>query len=140
MRSSLRDEREAQIADLLEKSGVGVGVMHDEEFLKEVGLGYEDERDTKEEDEGKKKKEGRKRKGKKEGEDDWAVLMEKRGARPKLGDVVQAPPELRKVREVFKDKKKDDTEGGLKRKAELGEARLEVIRRYREMMGRKGGL
>ncbi|KAF2148379.1 hypothetical protein K461DRAFT_282833 [Myriangium duriaei CBS 260.36] len=152
--AAAREAEEERIATALERNGISAGMMDDEEFLKDVGLGWEEEkkgagkeaRKEERQGEGEKKVKGGRKRGRKE-EDDWAVLKEKRGQRARLGDVVQAPPELKRVREVFKVRGKDDTgkkkvmdEEGLKRKAELGEARLEVIKRYREMMGRKGGL
>ncbi|GAM90643.1 hypothetical protein ANO11243_086880 [Dothideomycetidae sp. 11243] len=133
--ASAREQAEERVAKLLERSGIAGG-MEDEEILRDVGLGYEDDY---EEDEREKKVVAGKKKRKTKEEDDFAVLKEKRGPPPKLGDVAKAPPELKKVREVFRDKKNKDA-AGLKHAADLGEARLEVIRRYREMMGREGGL
>ncbi|PNS19319.1 Acyl-CoA dehydrogenase [Sphaceloma murrayae] len=131
-----REEEEERIAGLLEKSGVSAAVMEDPEVMKQLGLGDEEEVvQVKEPTRGKKKRRGRE-------EDDWEILKGKREAPKGLHDVVKAPPELRKVKDRFK-KQKDgamEQDGGLKRKADLGEARLEVIRRYRELMGRKGGL
>lgn len=82
-------------------------------------------------------------------EDPWAVLKAKRDAPKGLHDVAQAPPELKVVpKEKFKVKDNAKIEvanvpgksGSLKRREELGEARREVIERYRAMMKGKGGL
>ncbi|KXT14021.1 hypothetical protein AC579_10032 [Pseudocercospora musae] len=82
-------------------------------------------------------------------EDPWAVLKTKREAPKGLHDVVQAPPELKVVpKEKFKVRDGAKIEvanvpgksGSLKRREELGEARKEVIERYRAMMKGKGGL
>lgn len=79
-------------------------------------------------------------------EDPWALLKERR-ARPKgLHDIVQAPPSFKVVpREKFKVRNGakvavadvPSTAGSLKRREELGEARREVIDRYRAIMGKK---
>ncbi|PPJ50932.1 hypothetical protein CBER1_06531 [Cercospora berteroae] len=81
-------------------------------------------------------------------EDPWAVLKEKRDKPKGLHDVVQAPPELKPVREKFKVRNGAKVEvenvpgksGSLKRREELGQARKDVIERYRAMMKGKGGL
>lgn len=79
-------------------------------------------------------------------EDPWAVLKSKREAPKGLHDVVQAPPTIKTVpKEKFKVRNgaKIDVSnipaaaGSLKRREELGEARKEVIERYRALM--KGG-
>jgi hypothetical protein len=76
-------------------------------------------------------------------EDPWAVLKERREKPKGLHDVVLAPPTIKVVpKERFKvrDGAKVDvanvpgTSGSLKRREELGEARREVIERYRAMM------
>jgi hypothetical protein len=80
-------------------------------------------------------------------EDIWAELKAKRGGKTKLNDVVQAPPELVKVREKFKPIRgaKVDVSnvpvasGSLKKREELGDARREVIERYRAMMREQRG-
>jgi hypothetical protein len=102
--------------------------------------------------------EGRKAKRKRmlteaaDGDDDpWAVLESKREAPKGLHDVVQAPPEIKVVpKEKFKvrDGAKVQVENvpsasgkiSLKRREELGEARKEVIERYRLLMKGKGGI
>nr|OQO17240.1 hypothetical protein B0A51_14291 [Rachicladosporium sp. CCFEE 5018] len=77
--------------------------------------------------------------------DVWEVLKEKRGGRVALNDVAQAPLEIKvKPRERFKVKEGARVDvanvpkgaGSLKKREELGSARMEVIERYREMMGR----
>ncbi|KAF2216621.1 hypothetical protein CERZMDRAFT_33904 [Cercospora zeae-maydis SCOH1-5] len=81
-------------------------------------------------------------------EDPWAVLKEKREKPKGLHDVVQAPPELKPVKEKFKVRNGAKVEvenvpgksGSLKRREELGQARKDVIERYRAMMKGKGGL
>jgi len=79
--------------------------------------------------------------------DIWASLKEKRGQRAKLNDVVQAPPELVKPKEKFKPIRGAKVDvanvpvasGSLKKREELGDARREVIERYRAMMkGQRG--
>ena len=78
-------------------------------------------------------------------EDIWAPLAQNREERRGLNDIVQAPPTFRTIpKEKFKIRAgaKVDVEnvpsasGSLKRREELGEARREVIERYRAMMGR----
>ncbi|KAM0698414.1 hypothetical protein Q7P36_001881 [Cladosporium allicinum] len=79
--------------------------------------------------------------------DIWASLKEKRGAKPKLNDVAQAPPELVKPKEKFKPirgAKVDvanvpNKSGSLMKREELGGARREVIERYRAMMKAQRG-
>jgi hypothetical protein len=79
--------------------------------------------------------------------DIWASLKEKRGARPKLNDVVQAPPELVKPKEKFKPirgarvdvSNVPNKSGSLMKREELGDARREVIERYRAMMKTQRG-
>lgn len=80
-------------------------------------------------------------------EDPWAQLKSKRETPKGLHDVVQAPPTFRTVpKEKFKVRNGagvrvenvPGTAGSLKRREELGETRMEVIERYRKMMG-KGG-
>lgn len=79
------------------------------------------------------------------GDDDpWAELKAKREAPKGLHDVVQAPPDLKRVRETFKVKDGarvkvvdvPNKAGSLKRREELSDARKEVIERYRAMMGK----
>jgi hypothetical protein len=79
--------------------------------------------------------------------DIWASLKEKRGQKPKFNDVAQAPPELVKPKEKFKPirgAKVDvanvpNKSGSLMKREELGDARREVIERYRAMMkGQRG--
>lgn len=76
-------------------------------------------------------------------EDPWAILKSKREAPKGLHDVVQAPPVIKTVpKEKFKVRNgaKIDVSnvpaaaGSLKRREELGEARKEVIERYRALM------
>lgn len=76
-------------------------------------------------------------------EDPWAVLKTRREERKGLHDVVQAPPDITVVpREKFKVRNGARVEvenvpgksGSLARREELGEARREVIERYRSMM------
>jgi hypothetical protein len=79
--------------------------------------------------------------------DIWAELKAKRGGKTKLNDVVQAPPELVKVREKFKPIRGAKVDvanvpvasGSLKKREELGDARREVIERYRAMMREQRG-
>ena len=79
--------------------------------------------------------------------DIWAELKLKRGQKAKLNDVVQAPPELIKVREKFKPIRGAKVDvanvpvasGSLKKREELGDARREVIERYRAMMREQRG-
>jgi hypothetical protein len=79
--------------------------------------------------------------------DIWASLKEKRGQKPKLNDVAQAPPELVKPKEKFKPirgAKVDvsnvpNKSGSLMKREELGDARREVIERYRAMMKAQRG-
>jgi hypothetical protein len=80
-------------------------------------------------------------------DDPWKVLKEKREKPKGLHDVVQAPPEIKVVpKEKFKVKNQARVDvanvpgkaGSLKRREELGEARREVIERYRAMMRGKG--
>ena len=84
-------------------------------------------------------------------EDPWEVLKQRREAPRGLHDVVQAPPTMKVVpKEKFKVKGLNDAKvdvsnvpaaaGSLKRREELGDARREVIERYRAMMRGKGGL
>ncbi|KAK3632749.1 hypothetical protein LTR56_007146 [Elasticomyces elasticus] len=84
-----------------------------------------------------------------EEEDPWKVLEERREKRRGLHDVVTAPPTMKVVpRERFKVKEGARVEvqnvpgkaGSLKRREELGEARRDVIERYRAMMKGKSGL
>ncbi|KAK5721254.1 hypothetical protein LTR17_014716 [Elasticomyces elasticus] len=84
-----------------------------------------------------------------EDEDPWLVLEERREKRKGLHDVVTAPPTMKVVpRERFKVKEGAKVEvsnvpgkaGSLKRREELGEARRDVIERYRAMMKGKSGL
>lgn len=79
--------------------------------------------------------------------DIWASLKAKRGQKAKLGDVVQAPPELVKPKEKFKMARGAKVDvanvpvasGSLKKREELSDARREVIERYRAMMqGQRG--
>lgn len=86
----------------------------------------------------------------KDDEDPWKVLEAKREKPKGLHDVVQAPPELKPVREKFKTKKMNGAKvdvdnvpgksGSLARREELGQARKDVIERYRAMMKGKGGI
>lgn len=84
----------------------------------------------------------------KDDEDPWAILNEKREKPKGLHDVVQAPPELKAVKEKFKVRNgaKVDVEnvpgksGSLARREELGQARKDVIERYRAIMKGKGGI
>ena len=79
--------------------------------------------------------------------DIWAELKLKRGQKAKVNDVVQAPPELIKVREKFKPIRGAKVDvanvpvasGSLKKREELGDARREVIERYRAMMREQRG-
>jgi hypothetical protein len=79
--------------------------------------------------------------------DIWASLKEKRGQKARLNDVVQAPPELVKPKEKFKPirgAKVDvsnvpNKSGSLMKREELGDARREVIERYRAMMKTQRG-
>ncbi|KAK6393633.1 hypothetical protein LTR65_002505 [Meristemomyces frigidus] len=81
-------------------------------------------------------------------EDPWEVLKGRRDAPKGLHDVVQAPPTLRAVKEKFKVRNGAKVDvanvpaaaGSLKRREELGDARRDVIERYRAMMKGKGGL
>lgn len=81
-------------------------------------------------------------------EDPWERLKLERGGPRGLHDVVQAPPEMKVVpREKFKTFKGAKVDvadvpaasGSLKRREELGEARRDVIERYRAMMNRGKG-
>lgn len=85
--------------------------------------------------------------GKADDDDDpWAVLKETR-ERPKgLHDVVQAPPNFKKVpRELFKVKNGARVDvanvpksaGSLRRREELGDARKSIIESYRALMDKK---
>lgn len=86
----------------------------------------------------------------KDDEDPWKVLEAKREKPKGLHDVVQAPPELKPVREKFKTKKMNGAKvdvdnvpgksGSLARREELGQARKDVIERYRAIMKGKGGI
>jgi hypothetical protein len=82
-------------------------------------------------------------------DDDWAELRAKRDEPKGLHDVAQAPPDLKKPREVFKEvgrsnsKAKTEkvivanvpmTAGSLRRREELGETRLNIIESYRAIM------
>jgi hypothetical protein len=76
-------------------------------------------------------------------EDPWAVLKERREKPKGLHDVVQAPPTLKVIpKEKFKVRNGAKVNvanvpanaGSLKRREELGDARREVIERYRSMM------
>lgn len=79
--------------------------------------------------------------------DIWASLKAKRGQKAKLSDVVQAPPELVKPKEKFKPIRGAKVDvanvpvasGSLKKREELGDARKEVIERYRAMMAAQRG-
>lgn len=79
--------------------------------------------------------------------DIWASLKAKRGQKAKLNDVVQAPPELVKPKEKFKPIRGAKVDvanvpvasGSLKKREELGDARKEVIERYRAMMREQRG-
>ncbi|KAF4553859.1 Hypothetical protein D9617_6g095920 [Elsinoe fawcettii] len=131
-----REQEEERIATLLEKSGMSSSVMDDPDVLKQLGL--DDEADEVAEKEIMAKRGKKKRRGKEE--DDFAVLKDKREKPKGLHDVAKAPPELKKLKDRFKAQRPGTIaggEGGLKRKADLSEARQEVIRRYREMMARK---
>ncbi|KAK1808979.1 hypothetical protein LTR12_016649 [Friedmanniomyces endolithicus] len=81
--------------------------------------------------------------------DPWAVLNSRREKPKGLHDVVLAPPTLKVVpKEKFKVKEGARVQvadvpaaaGSLKRREELGEARRDVIERYREIMRGGGGL
>lgn len=83
-----------------------------------------------------------KKRGRGDEDDPWAELKAKREGRKGLNDVVQSPPNLKAVpKEKFKVKHgaKVDVEnvpaaaGSLKKREELGQARREVIERYRAM-------
>lgn len=76
-------------------------------------------------------------------DDPWAVLKTRREAPKGLNDVVQAPPTLKVIpKEKFKVRNGAKVNvanvpgaaGSLRRREELGEARKEVIERYRAMM------
>lgn len=79
--------------------------------------------------------------------DIWAELKAKRGQKAKISDVVQAPPELVKPKEKFKPIRGAKVDvanvpvasGSLKKREELGDARREVIERYRAMMREQRG-
>ncbi|KAK5117819.1 hypothetical protein LTR85_008794 [Meristemomyces frigidus] len=81
-------------------------------------------------------------------DDPWEVLKERRDAPKGLHDVVQAPPTLKAVKEKFKVRNGAKVDvanvpsaaGSLKRREELGDARRDVIERYRAMMRGKGGI
>ena len=96
-------------------------------------------------------KRGKKRKNALDGEDPWKALEKTRAeAKQKnLQDVVQAPPQLKKVKSKFKDVgggvgvdvgNVPGSVGSLRKREEMGEARREVIEGYRRMMGRKGDI
>jgi len=81
--------------------------------------------------------------------DPWAVLNSRRDKPKGLHDVVLAPPTLKVVpKEKFKIREGARVQvadvpaaaGSLKRREELGEARRDVIERYREIMRGGGGL
>ncbi|KAK0334606.1 hypothetical protein LTR57_018316 [Friedmanniomyces endolithicus] len=81
--------------------------------------------------------------------DPWAVLNSRREKPKGLHDVVLAPPTLKVVpKEKFKVREGARVQvadvpaaaGSLKRREELGEARRDVIERYREIMRGGGGL
>jgi hypothetical protein len=82
-------------------------------------------------------------------DDDWAALRAKREEPKGLHDVAQAPPELKKPREVFKEVGRASSKtkaekvvvanvpmaaGSLRRREELGETRLSIIESYRTIM------
>lgn len=99
--------------------------------------------------EGRKKK--RRRKGEKsaadEDEDPWAELGERRreSKQKNLQDVVQAPPQFKRVNGHFKGygpagvdvRNVPGSVGSLRKREELGAVRRNVIDEYRKMMGRK---
>ena len=83
-----------------------------------------------------------------EDEDPWAELKAKRDQPKGLHDVVQAPPNFKVLpKEKFKVRNGAKVDvanipsaaGSLKRREELGDARREVIDRYRAMMGNRDG-
>ncbi|KAK5167838.1 uncharacterized protein LTR77_007537 [Saxophila tyrrhenica] len=101
-------------------------------------------------DSNRKSKKRRRMVGEQGGDDDdpWAELAARREQRKGLHDVVQAPPSFKTVpKEKFKVRNNarvdvenvPGTAGSLKRREELGDARREVIERYRAMMGKKKG-
>jgi hypothetical protein len=82
-------------------------------------------------------------------DDDWAALKSKREEPKGLHDVAQAPPELKKPREIFKEVGRMNSKakaekvivanvpmaaGSLRRREELGETRLSIIESYRNIM------
>ncbi|KAL8736921.1 MAG: hypothetical protein Q9181_002200 [Wetmoreana brouardii] len=98
-----------------------------------------------------KSKKGKRRKdrgdggGESEDEDPWAVVAANRkreqeekenrtGGLVGLHDVVQAPPKFSKLPKVKMDVVDVVKKGGLKKQAELSEARRQVVEGYRQMM------
>jgi hypothetical protein len=85
------------------------------------------------------------KKGKRQEDDDpWAALKGKREEPKGINDIVQAPPQFTtipknkfKVQDGAKVENVPVASGSLKRREELGETRLGLIERYREMMREK---
>jgi hypothetical protein len=82
-------------------------------------------------------------------DDDWAALRARREEPKGLHDVAQAPPELKKPREIFKEVGRTNSKakaekvvvanvphaaGSLRRREEIGETRLSIIESYRAIM------
>jgi hypothetical protein len=96
----------------------------------------------------KKRKKGKQNRGGDDDDDPWAALAKSReGAKQKnLQDVVQAPPQLKKVKSKFKDQhigapgvgvdvvNVPSSVGSLRKREEMGAARRAVIDEYRKMM------
>ncbi|KAF2425721.1 hypothetical protein EJ08DRAFT_638494 [Tothia fuscella] len=77
-------------------------------------------------------------------DDPWAELKGKRKEATSINDIVQAPPQFSTIpKNTFKVKEGTKTDnvpaasGSQKRREELGETRLGLIERYREMMKEK---
>lgn len=135
----LRERREAEEDERLADGGDGMG---DDRVWMESSLGAG----------GAGGKKGRKRKKGKGGKvevaegDIWAGVEGRngggvggnggRGGLVGLHDVVQAPPKLRKMRRGVSVQSEGEIigAGGLKRKAEIDQARRETVERYSEMM------
>lgn len=92
---------------------------------------------------GKKKSKRRNAVGEIDDDDDdpWAVLNQKRDAPRGVFDVNTAPPKFEKIpREIFKGVKVKDVPkeaGSLRRREDVGQARVEIIKSYRAMMAAK---
>lgn len=125
-----RQEKERAERDLIEEQEA-------EKWTSGTGpMDYEDGSDTQE------KKRRRRKANLSDDDDPWSVLKARREAPRGINDVAQEPPHLKKQKPIFKIKSgaKVDvadvptTAGSLRKREELGNARRDIIERYRQLM------